>query len=71
MYDKGNTSSGTARIPVNPLRNAIVTREAPQRRADVAQSMAVSPAPRTTTRPLMVGSGVRLHPHIPGIKNET
>lgn len=58
-------SSGTARIPVNPLRKAIVTRDAPQRRAEVAQSIAVSPAPRTTTRPRIVGSGLRLHPHIP------
>ena len=37
-------SSGTARMLTNPLRNTTKTLLAPQRRADVAQSKAVSPA---------------------------
>ena len=37
-------SSGTARILTNPLRNTTKTLLAPQRKADVAQSKAVSPA---------------------------
>uniref|UniRef100_A0A1A9Z8N0 Uncharacterized protein n=1 Tax=Glossina pallidipes TaxID=7398 RepID=A0A1A9Z8N0_GLOPL len=44
-------SSGTARMPDEPLRNTTKTRLAPQRSADVAQSKAVSPAPNTMTLP--------------------
>ena len=42
-----------------------MTREAPQRNDDVAQSIAVSPAPSTTTRPKIAGS-CALQPHMPG-----
>ncbi|KAH9506608.1 hypothetical protein DERF_011333 [Dermatophagoides farinae] len=45
------TSSGTARILLNPRRNTSDTRLAPQRIAAVAQSNAVSPAPNTITCP--------------------
>jgi hypothetical protein len=45
------TSSGTARIFLKPLRNTTNTFFAPHRRAEVAQSNAVSPAPSTTTLP--------------------
>lgn len=45
------TSSGTARMLVKPLRKTTNTFLAPHLRADVAQSKAVSPAPRTTTLP--------------------
>ena len=44
-------SSGTARIFVKPLRKATKTRRAPHRNAEVQQSNAVSPAPRTMTLP--------------------
>uniref|UniRef100_A0A1B0B868 Uncharacterized protein n=1 Tax=Glossina palpalis gambiensis TaxID=67801 RepID=A0A1B0B868_9MUSC len=44
-------SSGTALMPEEPLRNTTKTRLAPQRSADVAQSKAVSPAPKTMTLP--------------------
>ncbi|CAG0921809.1 unnamed protein product [Notodromas monacha] len=45
------TSSGTARMLVKPLRKTTKTLLAPHRRAEVAQSKAVSPAPRTMTLP--------------------
>lgn len=51
-----HTSSGTARMLVNPLRNTTKTFRAPHLSADVAQSNAVSPAPRTTTLPNKLGS---------------
>lgn len=58
------TSSGTARILVNPFLKTTKTRWAPQRKADVAQSKAVSPAPRTITVPCIDGNEER-QPHIP------
>lgn len=58
------TSSGTARIWLNPFRKQTNTFGAPQRIADVAQSIAVSPAPSTTTLPLRTGN-TDLHAHIP------
>lgn len=61
---EARTSSGTARMLVKPLRKTTNTRLAPQRRADVAQSNAVSPAPRTITLPCSEGS-LLLHAHIP------
>lgn len=65
---KGLTSSGTARMFVKPFLNTTNTRFAPHRRADVAQSKAVSPAPRTRTTPLTEGS-CALQAHIPA-KNQ-
>lgn len=62
------TSSGTALIEVNPFLKTTVTLLAPQRRALVAQSKAVSPAPKTITLPGKLGSLVVLHPHIPGLE---
>ena len=61
------TSSGTARIFELPLRNTTNTLRAPHLRADVAQSNAVSPAPRTITLPYNVGrvAPLDLQPHIP------
>jgi hypothetical protein len=60
------TSSGTARMLVNPLRNTTKTLDAPHRSAEVAQSNAVSPAPRTMTFPAICGSDfLLLHAHIP------
>ena len=50
------TSSGTALILLKPLRNTIKTFLAPHRKADVAQSKAVSPAPSTITLPCTLGS---------------
>ena len=44
-------SSGTALMPWNPFRNTTKTRLAPHLSAEVAQSNAVSPAPRTITVP--------------------
>lgn len=38
------------------FRNTTVTFFAPQRKADVAQSKAVSPAPKTNTRPFNLGN---------------
>ena len=58
------TSSGTARILLNPLRNTTNTLRAPQRRAEVAQSKAVSPAPSTTTVPWILGNWAE-HKHDP------
>ena len=49
-----------------PFLNATNTLRAPQRRADVAQSNAVSPAPKTTTLPWSCGRA-DLHEHIPRI----
>lgn len=51
------TSSGTALILVNPFLKTTNTRRAPQRKADVAQSKAVSPAPSTITVPCIDGNG--------------
>lgn len=61
------TSSGTARMLVNPFLKTTNTRRAPQRRAEVAQSKAVSPAPRTITVPRSSGSAER-QLHIPEIQ---
>ena len=58
------TSSGTALMLVKPLRKTTNTRRAPQRRAEVAQSNAVSPAPRTIALPWRSGR-VLLQAHIP------
>ena len=52
---------------VNPFLNTTYTRFAPQRRADVAQSNAVSPHPSTTTLPDREGRDAELHAHIPGL----
>lgn len=65
------TSSGTARIFELPLRKTTKTFLAPHRKADVAQSNAVSPAPRTITFPCNDGSwgaADALQAHIPGNK---
>ena len=59
------TSSGTALMFVKPFLKMTNTLFAPQRRADVAQSKAVSPAPSTITVPRSSGRDVRLHEHIP------
>uniref|UniRef100_A0A6B0UR70 Uncharacterized protein n=1 Tax=Ixodes ricinus TaxID=34613 RepID=A0A6B0UR70_IXORI len=59
-------SSGTARMFVKPFRKTTKTRLAPHLSADVAQSNAVSPAPRTITLPKSDGR-VCLQPHIPGL----
>ncbi|QQP51182.1 Dihydropyrimidine dehydrogenase [Caligus rogercresseyi] len=47
---------GTARIFENPFRKTTKTLFAPHRIAEVAQSKAVSPAPRTMTSPYNSGS---------------
>lgn len=60
-------SSGTALMFVNPFRKMTKTRRAPHRMADVAQSKAVSPAPRTTTLPYNCGNS-DLQAHIPGFE---
>lgn len=60
------TSSGTALILVKPFLKTMNTRLAPHRKADVAQSNAVSPAPRTMTEPNTRGS-LDLHAHIPEV----
>jgi len=63
------TSSGTARMLVNPLRNTTKTLDAPQRSAEVAQSNAVSPAPNTMTTPEIFGNSFfALHLHMPEIE---
>ena len=59
-----HTSSGTALMFVKPLRKTTNTFLAPQRRAEVAQSKAVSPAPSTTTVPDSCGRDA-LHAHMP------
>ena len=61
---RAHTSSGTGLMPVKPLRNTTVTRCAPVRRALVAQSNAVSPAPSTTTWPQRRTVSAR-HAHTP------
>lgn len=61
------TSSGTARMLVNPFLKTTKTFFAPHLSAEVAQSKAVSPAPRTTTFPRREGSPLLLHAHIPGL----
>ena len=67
VYLASSISSGTARILVKPFLNTTKTRFAPLRSAEVAQSKAVSPAPRTITVPY--NSGNRdLHAHIPGLE---
>lgn len=58
------TSSGTALMLVNPFLKTTNTLLAPQRSADVAQSKAVSPAPRTMTTPDRDGR-VDLQLHMP------
>lgn len=64
----GITSSGTARTLVKPFRKTTKTFRAPHRRAEVAQSKAVSPAPRTITLPRRDGSSwLFLQAHIPGL----
>lgn len=50
---------------VNPFLKQTYTLLAPQRRAEVAQSNAVSPAPKTITAPLNSGRAER-HWHMPG-----
>jgi len=50
------TSSETARMLVKPFRKTTKTFLAPHRRAEVAQSKAVSPAPRMITLPRRDGS---------------
>ena len=57
-------SSGTARMLVNPFLNTTNTRLAPHLKAEVQQSNAVSPAPRTITFPESFGS-CDLQAHIP------
>ena len=47
-----------------PFLKATNTLRAPQRRAEVAQSNAVSPAPKTITLPWSCGKA-DLHEHIP------
>ena len=59
-----HTSSGTALMLVKPFLNIIYTFFAPHRRADVAQSNAVSPTPKTITFPYTLGN-LLLHAHIP------
>lgn len=59
------TSSGTALMLVKPFLKHTNTRLAPQRRAEVAQSKAVSPAPKTITTPLNSGREERQR-HMPG-----
>ena len=59
------TSSGTALMLVKPFLKTTNTFFAPHRRADVAQSKAVSPAPSTIAVPRSLGRGVCLHEHIP------
>ena len=49
---------------LNPLRKTTKTLLAPQRKAEVAQSKAVSPAPKTITVPCSDGNE-DLHWHIP------
>ena len=61
-----NTSSGTARILLKPFLKATNTFLAPHLKADVAQSNAVSPAPKTTTIPVNLGYEA-LQPHMPGL----
>lgn len=58
------TSSGTALILTKPFLKTTNTRRAPQRKADVAQSKAVSPAPSTITAPRIDGNG-EWQAHIP------
>lgn len=58
------TSSGTALMLVNPFLNITNTFRAPQRSAEVQQSKAVSPHPRTMTFPNNSGN-FDLHEHIP------
>ena len=62
-----HTSSGTGLIVVKPFLNVRNTRFAPHRRADVAQSKAVSPAPSTITFPWSSGN-LALQAHIPATK---
>ena len=50
---------------VKPFLNTMYTFFAPQRRADVAQSNAVSPTPSTITFPYTLGN-LLLQAHIPG-----
>ena len=64
------TSSGTARMFVKPLRKTMKTLRAPHRRADVAQSNAVSPTPSTITLPYSSGRRA-LHAHIPASADHT
>jgi hypothetical protein len=53
---------------VKPRLKTTKTFLAPQRKADVAQSNAVSPAPKTIAVPYNLGNSVLdLHPHIPGL----
>ena len=61
---KKQTSSGTALMLVNPFLNMTNTLRAPQRSAEVQQSKAVSPDPRTMTFPDNSGN-FDLHEHMP------
>lgn len=59
-----HTSSGTALMLVNPFLKATKTLLAPHLNAEVQQSNAVSPAPRTITLPVNCGIWL-LQAHIP------
>lgn len=59
-YLSTRTSSGTALMLVNPRLKITNTLLAPQRNAAVAQSNAVSPAPKTITFPYNSGKLVHL-----------
>ena len=52
---------------LKPFRNTTNTFLAPHLNADVAQSIAVSPAPNTITIPYNLGSFDDLHLHSPGL----
>ena len=62
---RDQTSSGTALMLVNPLRNTTKTLLAPHLRAEVAQSNAVSPAPSTSTLHPCKSGRLDLHVHMP------
>mmetsp|Transcript_828 Transcript_828/g.1476 ORF Transcript_828/g.1476 Transcript_828/m.1476 type:complete len:299 (-) Transcript_828:255-1151(-) len=65
-----SNSSGHARISLNDRRKHRITRSAPHRKALLAQSMAVSPAPSTMTVPCSAGRAGVAAPlqHIPGLE---
>lgn len=62
-----NTSSGTARMLEKPFRKTTNTLVAPHLSAEVAQSKAVSPAPRTITLPWRDGKEQQHELHNPKI----
>ena len=65
-----SASSGTALMLMKPFLKTTKTLLAPHLRAEVAQSKAVSPAPRTITVPCSSGSW-DLQAHIPGNINQS